>query len=55
MYPRVSAGVFGAKAIGEPPMLFGVSSLIAIRRALAAAKADAGADPTQWFNLCKLT
>ena len=47
------AGVFGAKATGEPAVLLGISGLIAIRKALAAAKADLGADVTQWFDLCK--
>jgi hypothetical protein len=47
------AGVFGAKATGEPAVLLGVSSLLAIRHALAAAKLDLGADPKEWFNLCK--
>ena len=31
----------------------GVSALLAIRQAIAAAKKDLGEDPKTWFNLCK--
>ena len=48
-----TGGVFGAKAIGEPAVLMGVSCLLAIRQALAAAKIQFGEDPKQWFDLCK--
>jgi len=47
------AGVFGAKAIGEPAVLFGISSVLAIKQALNAGKVDVGVDPTQWFDLRK--
>ena len=50
----ITGGVFGAKATGEPAVLMGVSALLAIRQALAAAKIDLGEDPLQWFDLCKL-
>lgn len=48
---RSPAGVFGAKATGEPAVLLGVSALLAVRHALAAVKKDLGEDPKAWFNL----
>jgi xanthine dehydrogenase molybdopterin-binding subunit B len=45
--------VLGSKATGEPSVLMGVSALLAIRHAIAAAKKDLGEDPKAWFNLCK--
>jgi hypothetical protein len=33
----------------------GVSALLAIRHAIAAAKKDLGEDPKAWFSLCKFT
>ena len=44
-------GILGSKATGEPAFLLGVSAVFAIRHALAAAKADAGADPRAWFRM----
>ena len=50
---RNPSGVLGSKATGEPSVLMGVSALMAIRQAIAAAKKDMGEDPKAWFNLCE--
>lgn len=47
-------GVLGSKATGEPSVLMGVGVMFAIRRALDAAKRDAGGfDPRNWYQLGK--
>ena len=47
-------GVLGAKATGEPSAIMGVAVLLAIKRALAAARVETlGSAPDEWFDLCK--
>jgi xanthine dehydrogenase molybdopterin-binding subunit B len=44
-----AAALHSAKTIGEPPVALAVSALLAVKRAVLSARADAGVDG--WFEL----
>ena len=47
-------GVYGSKATGEPGVHFGVSTVLAVREALKAARTELlGKNPKEWITLSK--
>ena len=47
-------GVLGSKATGEPAVHMGVSCVLALRRAIDAARTTIlNKDPKEWYPLCK--
>lgn len=46
-----SSGIMSSKATGEPSCVMGVSVLLALRKAIKAARTSLGEDQTEWFDL----